>query len=248
MDEEAEHMTTGSYLVVGHSAGLGAVVAEKLVNAGARVVGISRTRRGSEDSRITHFYKSIEEMDKGYVLSLLKKIGKLKGVIFCQRYRQESDKESDPLREYAVSVVSVGVFIDAIAELNGIDDSAESECTNIVLVGSSCAKSIGREQGWSYHASKHALRGLMKWACLQTSGNISVNLLNPATYMREGSEEYWRKTARNQEWVSATGQGLFCIAEIAELAVYILCQRTNVLNGMEFDVDRGMRWLQRDSQ
>lgn len=240
-------MAKDCYLVIGHSAGLGAVVAEKLVNAGEQVVGISRTNKNVEHSAITGIYEDIENVDKDTVLDWLNMIGRLKGVIFCQRYRQKPGKQISALDEYATSVASVGVFIEAIESLWGIARPMDDESINIVLIGSSCAKSIGREQGWSYHAAKHALRGLMKWACIQTSANISVSLLSPSTYMRVGSEAYWKETRKNQEWIATTGRDLFSIEDVADLAVQILCQRTSMFNGMEFDLDRGMRWLQRDS-
>ena len=88
-------------------------------------------------------------------------------------------------------VGSVAKCMEALIKFYNNKIPSNENFTRVVLIGSSYASKVGYDQSWSYHVCKAAQLSLVRFFSIRSNGFYSINLLSPATYMKQGSEDYW---------------------------------------------------------
>ena len=231
-------------IVVGGSKGLGKKIIENYTRENIKCISISRTRGMlRREEVIEHELDLIkfedEELEKifmhGYTIDT---------VIFSQRYRAE--KEIVYSDEYKVQVESTAKIIRRL--IKRLDENKQNTVCSIVIVGSTYAEEVGMDQDWGYHACKAGQYSLTKFFALRSEGRFTINYACPATYVKEGTQDYWNRQEKQRIWNKYPTKRLATDGEIAQ-AIIELAKNKNIFNnGNIIMLDGGVSNLYHDQR
>ena len=146
-------------------------------------------------------------------------------------YRQLDVTPADLHRVYEVNVTGALLGIQAIAPLMTVGGS-------VVLVGSAAA--LTGHFPVAYTASKWALRGLAKAACLELGPRgIRVNVVHPGyieTPMTASAAPAFRAANLAETPLGRTGT----VDDVAPLVAFLLSDDASYISGAEIPIDGGM--------
>jgi len=232
----------GKYLVVGASKGLGLELTCKLIARGDTVIAISRDNIKSISSTLLETKKlDLENATSSDIAELMDEIGNLSGVCFCQRYRGILE---NILKEYKLNLHSISMFMEKIRK--DYHSGKRFDFMRIVLIGSTYTLFSGNDQSLSYHASKNAQSGLVKFYAMRSDGFYNINMLSPPTFIKKGAEEYWKAHQKTKKWRNFPTQRLPDVGEIADLAGMLLMSSNMFLNGQNIVCDGGASLIYQD--
>jgi len=180
-------MTADHVVVVGGTRGLGRVVAERFGSAGAAVTVVSR--QPPEPSAIPLFGHVAADLESPHCAAdivgrALESGGRIRYLLFCQRYRGTGDPWQGELQ---VSLTATKAIIEGFA-----DHFCPDGDRAIGIVSSVYAEFVGGSQPVGYHVAKAGLNQMVRYFgwTLGRKG-IRINAIMPLTYMKPESRDFY---------------------------------------------------------
>lgn len=225
-------------IVTGAGQGQGAAEARLLAARGTTVVAVDRTEAPADDlPGVDYRQLDVTDQDGWACLArdLAERYGRVHGLVanagITWRARLLDVTPADLRRLYEVNVAGALLAMQAIAPLMTAGGS-------IVLVGSAAA--LTGHFPAAYTASKWALRGLAKTACLELGPcGIRVNTIHPGyieTPMTDSAAPAFKAANLAETPLGRTGTP----NEVAPLVVFLLSDEAAYISGAEIPVDGGM--------
>ena len=237
-------MSNPHVVVVGGTKGLGRVVTQTFLDAGACVTVLSRSAPTEwEGTAPLHLPVDLETLGADAAQAVAKAVvsagGPIRYLVFSQRYRGNSDSWAGELQ---VSLVATDLLMDAFAEhFVPAGDRA------IAVVSSVYAEFVGPSQPAIYHVAKAGLNQLVRhrgWT-LGRRG-IRVNAIMPLTYLKPESRSFYLS---NKELLDVYSRfvplgRLGEAAECASVFTFLCSEGASFVNGQCLYVDGGVsvRW------
>ena len=215
-------------LIIGGSRGIGSVIKKTLTERGDHVYYTSRSDLFETNHLKINFPNEIK-IDSSIKLNYL---------IFAHRYRgQEWDDD------FNITIKAVDVLI------NQLKDSFLNEAS-IVIIGSNAGHFVLNEQTASYHASRAALDGLMKYyAAKLGSKGIRCNSVLPTTIIKPENEHFFteengiRKMIERITPLSRMGSAI----DVANTVEFLCSERSSFITGQSIFVDGGLSIIGQES-
>ena len=225
-------------VVTGAGQGQGAAEARLLAARGTTVIAADLTEAPDEDLPGVD-YRQLDVTDQagwtGLAKELAERYGRVHGLVanagITWRARLLDLTPADLHHVYEVNVTGALLAIQSIAPLMNTESS-------IVLVGSAAA--LTGHFPVAYTASKWALRGLAKAACLELGARgIRVNTIHPGyieTPMTASATPAFRAANLAETPLGRTGT----VEDVAPLVAFLLSDDASYISGAEIAVDGGM--------
>jgi 3alpha(or 20beta)-hydroxysteroid dehydrogenase len=225
-------------VITGAGQGQGAAEARLLAARGATVIALDRTEESAEELSGAHYRRMDVTDETGWTTlhkDLAERFGRVDGLVanagITWRARLLDVIPADLQRVQEVNVTGALLAIQAIAPLMTAGGS-------IILVGSAAA--LTGHFPVAYTASKWALRGLAKAACLELGPRgVRVNIIHPGyieTPMTASTAPAFRAANLAETPLGRSGT----VEDVAPLVAFLLSDDASYISGAEIPVDGGM--------
>jgi NAD(P)-dependent dehydrogenase (short-subunit alcohol dehydrogenase family) len=229
-------ISKGHVVVVGGSSGLGMTVSSQFAEQGYTVTVISRNPLAPE-RQLKHVVVDLESIVSGeeVVREVLRIGGKIRYLIFCQRYRGSGDPWQG---EIQVSLTATRLLINSFS-----DHFCEGGDRAIGVVSSVYAEFVGGSQPESYHVAKAGLNQLVKYyAFVMGRKGIRINAIMPLTFLKAESRDYYLDNEDlmrlYQQFVPMGTIG--SAKDSANLLEFLCSEKASFINGQAIFVDGGV--------
>lgn len=234
-------------LVVGGTRGLGRAVVRALAAEGQSVSVIGRRPPAEGDSAIPgvrHWTVDLQDGGRlpGALAEIVEHRGKLRHLVFVQRYRGQGDPWAG---EIETSLTATKSMIEAAVSV--FDDAPDH---GIVIVGSVISGLVAGDQPVSYHLAKAGMRHLVRYYAVALGPRgVRVNGVSPCTFVKEESKDfYMRNQALRDLYQKLTPLGRMGTAEeIAQVIAFLCSPKASFVTGQDIVVDGGMTLHLQDS-
>jgi len=225
-------------VVTGAGQGQGAAEARRLAARGVTVIAVDLGAEPAEDLAAAE-YRQLDVTDEGgwavLAQDLAGRFGRVDGLVanagLTWRARLLDVTPADLRHVHEVNVTGALLAIQSVTPLMTHGGS-------IVLVGSAAA--VTGHFPVAYTASKWALRGLAKAACLELGPRgIRVNIVHPGyieTPMTASAAPAFRAANLAETPLGRTGT----VEDVAPLVAFLLSDDASYISGAELAVDGGM--------
>lgn len=229
-------MSDGKYVVVGGSSGMGLGIVKRLVAEGNEVVVLSRTSDSIVGmDGVTHVQVDLnsDEVTKDMLPDVIKGLAYCPGTLNLSSFRKLTPETFRS--DFELNVVgAVKVIQAAMAGLKAVEQSS-------VLLFSTVAVGQGMAAHASIAASKGAIEGLTRSLASELSPKIRVNCIAPALTDTPLTARFFS----DPDKVAAMGAKYALgrtgtIDDLAEMACFLLGEKTSWVTGQIVGVDGGM--------
>lgn len=237
-------------LVYGGRSPIALALCRQLSESGHEVHLITRNRdeailKVASDHQCKHVHEcDLENQESSVALALEidKKAGGLEAIAFVHRYRSQTP---DPIKQYEVEVYTPFKIIESMA-----GQSRDKHCA-VVVTTSPAGRTVVGDQDFQYHASKAALSQLVRFGSVRFSANnLRINGVSPGSFIfKKRAAEYYSKNpevvAKANKLIPLSRMGT--VTEIANVALFLLSEKSSYLNGQILEVDGGLSNLDQAS-
>lgn len=237
-------------LVYGGRSPIALALCRQLSESGHEVHLVTRNRdeailKLASDNHCKHVHEcDLENQESSVALALEidKKAGGLDAIAFVHRYRSQTP---NPIKQYEVEVYTPYKIIESIAS-----KSRDKQCA-IAVTTSPAGRTVVGDQDFQYHASKAALSQLVRFGSVRFSANnLRINGVSPGSFIfKERAAEYYSKNpevvAKANKLIPLSRMGT--VTEIANVALFLLSEKSSYLNGQILEVDGGLSNLDQAS-
>ena len=237
-------------LVYGGRSPIALALCRQLSESGQEVHLITRNRdealaKLASNHNCKHVHEcDLENQESSIALALEidKKTGGLEAIAFVHRYRSQT---SNPIKQYEVEVYTPFKIIESMA-----GQSRDKQCA-VVVTTSPAGRTVVGDQDFQYHASKAALSQLVRFGSVRFSANnLRINGVSPGSFIfKERAAEYYSKNpevvANANKLIPLSRMGT--VTEIANVALFLLSEKSSYLNGQILEVDGGLSNLDQAS-
>ena len=224
-------------LLIGGSYGIGLAIAKEL--AGANTVYIaSRTAEGLENLNVTHipFNASTDSLDTSLLPSVID------GLVYCP-----GSINLRPFKGLKIETFESDMqinFFSMVKVIQSIIPQLSASNQSSIVLFSSVAASMGMPFHTSVSAAKGAIEGFAKALAAEYAPKIRVNVVAPsltdtplASKFLNSDEKKEKSASRNPMKKVGTSE------DIAQMAGFLLSDKSNWISGQVFHVDGGMSTL-----
>lgn len=224
-----------NYLVIGASSGIGEAITSKLVSENNHVFASYNTHQKANQNQIQFFH--LDVMNDDLQTDVLP--DQLDGVVYCPGSINLKPfhriKAEDFLSDYQLQVIGAIKTIQAV-----LDRLKKSEHASIVLFST-----VAVQMGFKFHtqvsSSKGAIEGLTRALSAELAPKIRVNCIAPSLTetpladMLINNDEKKEANAKRHpmQRIGQTG-------DIADLALFLLSEKSSWITGQILHVDGGM--------
>ena len=237
-------------LVYGGRSPIALALCRQLSESGQEVHLITRNRdetlvKLASNHNCKHVHEcDLENQESSIALALEidKKTGGLEAIAFVHRYRSQT---SNPIKQYEVEVYTPFKIIESMA-----GQSRDKQCA-VVVTTSPAGRTVVGDQDFQYHASKAALSQLVRFGSVRFSANnLRINGVSPGSFIfKERAAEYYSKNpevvANANKLIPLSRMGT--VTEIANVALFLLSEKSSYLNGQILEIDGGLSNLDQAS-
>ena len=233
-DPGASMTSAGQVVVVGGSRGLGKLISERFGSLGHPVTVISRNAMAAD--QVNHVAADLEQLqDAGELAQEVLRYGKIRYLIFSQRYRGAGDPWAGELQ---VTLNATRLIIE------GLQDHFVTDGDRAVgVVSSVYAEFVGGSQPAGYHVAKAGLNQLVKYnAWVLGRKGIRVNSIMPLTYLKPESRDFYLQNSalmdlyKNFVPIGRIGEAADCV----DLVEFLCSAKAAFINGQSIFVDGGV--------
>ena len=215
-------------LIIGGTRGIGSVIKESLIERGDYVYTASR----KDSFEVNHFKIDLPNNIK------IDDAIKLNYLIFSHRYRGQ--KWDD---DFNITVKAVDILI------NQLKDSFSNEAS-IVILGSNAGHFVLNEQSASYHASRAALGGLVKYyAAKLGQKGIRCNSVLPTTIIKPENEHFFTEQNEIRKMIERVTplHRMGNAKDVANAVEFLCSERSSFITGQSIFVDGGLSIISQES-
>jgi len=226
-------------VIFGGTKGMGKVVARELKKRGDDLSIFSRFIPSDEHKIVGCKYYAADISNGDDVLSSLNSAivlsGNINYMIFCQRYRGNSDSWAGELE---VSLSGPKRIVEAMHS-----NFSVSGDRGIVFVSSMLGDKIGEGHDLSYHIGKAGINHMSRYfAVILGRKGIRVNSVTPSTFLKEESKDFYLNNKDLMDlYKSIVPLGRMGTAEDSANLIQFLCSpAAQFINGQNICVDGGL--------
>lgn len=224
-------------LLIGGSYGIGLAIAKELVNANTIYIA-SRTAEGLENLNVTHipFNASTDSLDTSLLPSVID------GLVYCP-----GSINLRPFKGLKIETFESDMqinFFSMVKVIQSIIPQLSASNQSSIVLFSSVAASMGMSFHTSVSAAKGAIEGFAKALAAEYAPKIRVNVVAPsltdtplASKFLNSDEKKEKSASRNPMKKVGTSE------DIAQMAGFLLSDKSNWISGQVFHVDGGMSTL-----
>ena len=221
-------MQSKTTLIIGGTRGIGSVIRQTFVERGDNVYTASRRVSCATNHFTLDLLKQME-IDSSIKFNYL---------IFAHRYRGQDWDE-----DFSITVKAVDVLI------NQLSASFFSEAS-IVILGSNAGHFVLEEQGASYHASRAALGGLVRYyAARLGKKGIRCNSVLPTTIIKPENEHFFTETNEVRKMIEKITP--LCrmgnAKDVANMVEFLCSEKSSFITGQSFFIDGGLSIVGQES-
>ena len=221
-------------LLIGGSYGIGLAIAKELVGANTIYIA-SRTAEGLENLNVTHipFNASTDSLDTSLLPSVID------GLVYCP-----GSINLRPFKGLKIETFESDMqinFFSMVKVIQSIIPQLSASNQSSIVLFSSVAASMGMPFHTSVSAAKGAIEGFAKALAAEYAPKIRVNVVAPsltdtplASKFLNSDEKKEKSASRNPMKKVGTSE------DIAQMAGFLLSDKSNWISGQVFHVDGGM--------
>ena len=227
-----------NFIIIGGTKGLGKEIVQIISQKNHNVIYIGREKTIQDSHNLKFIEHDLEKISFDDFISIFKSIGEINGICFTHRYRKKEEKRFAD--EVNVMIEPIAQCMEALIQYQSNKEINYNFFTRVIITGSSYSSRVGIDQDWMYHASKAAQLSLVRYFSIRSNGKYSINLLSPATYMKDGSYDYWKEHKKFKNWRNFPTQGLLSAKEVALSIIDFLEKNSPFISGNEIMIDGGL--------
>ena len=221
-------MPNKTTLIVGGTRGIGSIIKQVFIERGDHVYTASR-RDLYDANHIKINLPNRIEIDENIKLNYL---------IFAHRYRGQ-DWDDD----FSITVKACDILISQL------EDSFLDEAS-IVILGSNAGHFVLSEQCASYHASRAALGGLVKYYAAKLGHKgIRCNSVLPTTIIKPENEHFFTKENETRKMIERITplHRMGNAKDVANTVEFLCSERSSFITGQSIFVDGGLSIIGQES-
>jgi len=221
-------MLNKTSLIIGGTRGIGSVIKKTLTERGDHVYSTSRSDLFKANTFKINLPSKIK-IDSSIKLNYL---------IFSHRYRgQEWDDD------FNITVKAVDILI------NQLKDSFLNEAS-IVIIGSNAGHFVLKEQTASYHASRAALEGLVKYYAAKLGyKGIRCNSVLPTTIIKPENNHFFTEENEIRKMIERITplHRMGNAKDIANTVEFLCSEKSSFITGQSIFIDGGLSIVGQES-
>ena len=215
-------------LIIGGTRGIGSIIKQVLIERGDHVYTASRRNL----SDVNHF--KIDLPNQIEIDSTIK----LNYLVFAHRYRGQVWED-----DFSITVKSVDCII------NQLQDSFLNEAS-IIILGSNAGHFVLEEQSASYHATRAALGGLVKYYAVALGRKgIRCNSVLPTTIIKPENEHFFTEENKVRKMIERITplRRMGRARDVANMIEFLCSEKSSFITGQSFFVDGGLSIIGQES-
>ena len=235
-------MLKNQIIIFGTSGKLGSAICELARETCLEIIGVGR----SIGSNCTEEWE-LDFTDTSEIIKMLSKIkiSKLKGIIFCQRSRENPENEVDDL--YRRLQVELNPILATKSFLNKIKQPSN---INLVTITSNASSMLNIDVDYNYHIIKSSvLHAGMALSMINSKANIFSNAISFGEVVdtRITNHNSFKKKIFNKLGSISPTKKIASLQDVAQLALQLMDAEKINLNNQIITLDGGINMISQDA-